>query len=188
MRISSLFFAICHCCHEESQDLVKRLHKQSSAITALFLICFTSSQERTCSEYNIENDKCPEQPSVSFSFFSRCPIISSTNGNAVGPPLPVCYESAFNWKPHFQQWHRSGAPRHAGLSEGECAFLEDARLTKKTPQFLVRHALTCGFLCSLSPSVVSDISSSCALFSSSSLGFFCAADSSQTPNMQLGWK
>lgn len=60
--------------------------------------------------------------------FSRCPVIT-TNRNAVGPPLPVYCESAFNWKPLFQPWHQSGAPRQAQLSE-ECAF-EDAWLSSR---------------------------------------------------------
>lgn len=51
---------------------------------------------------------------------SRYSIIT-TNGNAVGPPLPVYCESVFNWVPLFQPCHQSGAPRHAQLNE-ECAF------------------------------------------------------------------
>ncbi|KAF1383599.1 hypothetical protein EPR50_G00127710 [Perca flavescens] len=53
--------------------------------------------------------------------FSRCPIIAA-NRNAVGPPLPVYCESAFNWKPLFQTRHQSGATRHAQLNE--CAPLK----------------------------------------------------------------
>lgn len=51
--------------------------------------------------------------------FSRCPVIA--NRIALGPPLPVYCEAAFNWKPLFQPWHQSGAPRHAQLKEEECA-------------------------------------------------------------------
>ncbi|KAL6104074.1 uncharacterized protein ACO6RY_13881 [Pungitius sinensis] len=51
-----------------------------------------------------------------FVFFPRCPIIA-TNGDAVGPPLPVYCESAFIWRALFQTRYPSGAPRHAALNE-----------------------------------------------------------------------